>query len=54
MPRPHFVRSALLALCVSACGGSATEVVPGEPAVLTGEFTGRFTSEDQGIISMQR
>jgi hypothetical protein len=50
MPRHHFVRSALLALSVSGCGSSATEAVPGEDAVLTGEFTGRFTSEDQGIL----
>jgi hypothetical protein len=49
MPRCPLLVSALLAVTVSGCGSSATETVPSEDAVLTGEITGRFTSQDQGI-----
>ena len=50
MPRYRVLASALLAATLSSCGRSAIEAVPGEDAVLTGEFTGRFTSQDQGIL----
>ena len=50
MPRHPVVGSALLALTLTACGSSPTEVVYGEDAVLTGEFSGPFTSQDQGIV----
>jgi len=49
MSRYRPVASALLVVTLSGCGRSVAEVVPSEDAVLTGEFTGRFTSQDQGI-----
>jgi len=41
--------SALLAVILSGCGSSVTEVVPGEDAVLTGRFRGPFRSPGEGI-----
>jgi hypothetical protein len=50
MTRRRIVVSALLSVTVAGCGSSVTdEMTPGEDAVLTGRFTGRFTSQDQGI-----
>jgi hypothetical protein len=50
MPRQPIAVPALLALTLSGCGSSVTEAVPGEDAVLTGEFSGPVRSEDQGIL----
>ena len=42
--------SALLCAALIACGSSTSEVQPDQEAVLTGKFTGRFTSDAQGIL----
>ena len=50
MPLARILTAALLGTAPMACGHSTADVPTDQEAVLDGEFTGRFMSEDQGIL----
>jgi hypothetical protein len=50
MPSARALIAALLVSALTACIESTADVQPDQQAELNGRFTGRFISEDQGIL----